>query len=160
LKSTVLALIKSGGQFMKLQQVAVVALSFCALAMGSGACARPSMFSDLTLQQAKERADKDNKLVLVDFTATWCGPCQHMDKTTWKDAAVEDWVKKNAIAVQVDVDAQKETAMALKIQAMPTVIVFKPRVKEEVTRKMGVQSSDELLQWLNAAKEGRVTGEQ
>jgi len=145
---------------MKLQQVAVVALSLCALAIGSGASAHPSMFSDMTLQQARERADKDNKLVLVDFTATWCGPCHQMDTTTWTDAAVEDWVKRNAIAVQVDVDAQKETAMSMNIKAMPTVIVFKPRVKGEVTRKLGLQSSDELLQWLNAAKEGRVTGEQ
>jgi thiol:disulfide interchange protein len=145
---------------MKLQQVAVIALSLCTLAIGSVVSAHPSMFSDLTLEQARKRADKTNKLVLVDFTATWCGPCHQMDKTTWTNAAVEHWVKRNAIAVQVDVDAQKETAMSLNIQAMPTVIVFKPRVKEEVTRKLGLQSSDELLQWLNAAKEGRVTGEQ
>jgi thiol:disulfide interchange protein len=145
---------------MKLRQAAVVALSLCVLAIGSGVSAHPSMFSDMSLQQAKERADKDNKLVLVDFTATWCGPCHQMDKTTWTDATVEDWVKKNAIAVQVDVDAQKDTAMAMNIRAMPTVVVFKPRVKDEVTRKLGLQSSKELLQWLNEAKEGRVTGEQ
>jgi thiol:disulfide interchange protein len=145
---------------MKLQQVVVIALSLCAMAFGNSASAHPPMFSDLTLEQAKERADKDNKLVLVDFTASWCGPCHKMDNTTWTDKEVEEWVKKNAIAVQVDVDQQKETAMGLNIRAMPTVIVFKPRVKDEVTRKLGLQSSDELLQWLNEAKEGRVTGEQ
>lgn len=147
---------------MKLQQIASVLFSLGALALTSIASvsAHPAMFSNLTLQQAREKADKENKLVLADFTATWCGPCHMMDKGAWSDKTVEDWVKKNAIAVQVDVDAQKETAVALHIQAMPTVIVFKPHAKDEVTRKLGVQSSEELLQWLTAAKEGRVTGEQ
>jgi thiol:disulfide interchange protein len=145
---------------MKLQQVAVVALSLCALIAGSGASAHPPVFSDLTLQQARERADKDNKLVLVDCMATWCGPCQQMEKTTWIDKSVVDWIKKNAIAVQIDVDVQKETASALKVQFLPTFVVFKPKVKDEVTRKSGGLSSEELLQWLEAAKDGRVTGEQ
>jgi thioredoxin:protein disulfide reductase len=145
---------------MKLQQVAVVALSLCALVIGSSASAHPAIFSKLTVEQAKEKADKGNKLVLVDFTATWCEPCQEMDKKAWTDPAVIAWVKKNAIAVQVDFDAQKKTAMAMNVQVMPTVIVFKPKVKGEVTRRLGNQNSEELLQWLTAAKEGRVTGEQ
>ena len=145
---------------MKLQHMAVIGLSLCGLVFGTGADAHPAMFSDMTLQQAIAKADKENKLVLVDFTATWCGPCQMMEKGAWSDKTVEDWVKKNALAVQIDVDAQKDTAQALKIQAMPTVIVFKPHQKDEVTRKLGLQSSEELLQWLNAAKDGRVTGEQ
>ena len=113
----------------------------------------PDMFSKSTFEAAQAQAKTEAKLFLVDATATWCGPCKKMDKTTWVDDKVVAWVKQNAIAAQIDVDAQKETASALKIEAMPTIIVFKDG--KEYDRIVGYKSTDELLEWLNGVLQGK-----
>ena len=113
----------------------------------------PDMFSKSTFEASQAQAKTEAKLFLVDATATWCGPCKKMDKTTWVDDKVVAWVKQNAIAAQIDVDAQKETASALKIEAMPTIIVFKDG--KEYDRIVGYKSADELLEWLNGVLQGK-----
>ncbi len=113
----------------------------------------PDMFSKSTFEASQAQAKTEAKLFLVDATATWCGPCKKMDKTTWVDDKVVAWMKQNAIAAQIDVDAQKETASALKIEAMPTIIVFKDG--KEHDRIVGYKSADELLEWLNGVLQGK-----
>jgi len=60
--------------------------------------------------------------VLVDFTATWCGPCKML-------APVLDQVKKEvgekAIILKVDVDKNPEAANAYQVQGVPTLLLFK-----------------------------------
>merc|ERR1711907_35248 len=63
-------------------------------------------------------ADNKDKLVLVDFTATWCPPCQRI-------APVFAQIAADAILVKVDVDANAETAQACGISCMPTFQAFK-----------------------------------
>ena len=113
----------------------------------------PAMFSTSTFEAAQAQAKTEAKLFLVDATATWCGPCKKMDKTTWVDDKVVAWVKQHAIATQIDVDAQKETAATLKISAMPTIIIFKDG--KEFDRIVGYKTADELLEWLNGTLQGK-----
>ena len=137
-------------------QSAVCMLAFVCVATASIFAATlnpPDMFSKSTFEAAQAQAKTEAKLFLVDATATWCGPCKKMDKTTWVDDKVVAWVKQNAIAAQIDVDAQKETASALKIEAMPTIIVFKDG--KEYDRIVGYKSADELLEWLNGVLQGK-----
>merc|ERR1719329_808912 len=65
---------------------------------------------------------KDDKLVVVDFTASWCPPCQMIAP---KFEAHADTVKDYAVLVKVDVDANAETAQACGIEAMPTFQFYK-----------------------------------
>lgn len=65
---------------------------------------------------------KSDKLVVVDFTATWCPPCQMIAP---KFAEHEAIVKDYAELVKVDVDTNEETAQACGIEAMPTFQFYK-----------------------------------
>ncbi|KAK0165992.1 hypothetical protein PV328_004457 [Microctonus aethiopoides] len=72
-----------------------------------------------------ELASAGTKLVVVDFTATWCGPCQRI-------APVFEQLSTrypNAIFLKVDVDKCQETAAAQGVNAMPTFIFYRNRIK-------------------------------
>jgi thiol-disulfide isomerase/thioredoxin len=92
------------------------------------------------------QATQEHKLFVVDAMATWCGPCKKMEKDSWSNADVEAWMKENAVFAQVDVDEQREMSEALKIEAMPTVILFKDGA--EVRRSVGYLDAAQLLDWL------------
>lgn len=112
-----------------------------ALSFNLAAFAESEAFSKLTYKQAKEQAQKEGKILIVDFMATWCPPCKKMDSTTWVDPKVTEWVKQNAIAVQIDVDKDAETTSALNVDSMPTLVLFKPDGGgKEFTRESGYQS--------------------
>merc|ERR1711937_613323 len=66
-------------------------------------------------------ADAGDKLVVVDFTATWCGPCQRIAPVFVKLAEE----MPDVVFVKVDVDENEETAGACGIQAMPTFQFYK-----------------------------------
>jgi thioredoxin 1 len=112
----------------------------------------PALFDSRPFQEAKDAAAKGGKLCLVDATATWCGPCKMMDRTTWVEGRVVKWIGANAIAVQIDVDAQKQLAGDLQIKVMPTIIVFKGG--KEMDRSTGYMQPDALLEWLEGLKAG------
>lgn len=113
----------------------------------------PPLFSEESFEDARARAMREQKLFIVDATAVWCGPCKQMDRTTWVDPRVESWFDQHAIAVQVDVDEQEALARQLRIEAMPTVIVFKGET--ELDRVVGLQRADQLIGWLEGAKDGK-----
>lgn len=78
-----------------------------------------------------ERIIRENSLVLVDFWATWCGPCRMVAPVIGKIA--EKYEGKVAV-VKIDIDEATELAAQYEIQSIPTVILFKDGnpVKKEV----------------------------
>ncbi len=131
-------------------------LAMLSTTFATSAWAHSDVFSDYSLTQAKQQAQKDGKLLLIDFTASWCPPCRKMESTTWADSSVQSWIKENAIAIQIDVDKDEKSASALKVEAMPTLVLFTPKSdSNEFGRQVGFMSSAELLQWLEGAKSGK-----
>ncbi len=124
------------------------------LTLSLAAYAKPPVFSDVSYADAVKANAADGKLLIIKGTAEWCGPCKQMDKTTWVDAKVVQFVKDNGVAIAVDVDEFPEVARTLTIEAMPTMIVFKDG--KELDRVVGMQTADKLLVWLENAKAGRT----
>lgn len=64
---------------------------------------------------------KANKQVLVDFFATWCGPCKMLAPTI--DELADKYEGKVPV-LKIDVDEEQELAMKYGVQSIPTVILF------------------------------------
>jgi thiol-disulfide isomerase/thioredoxin len=137
-------------------EMIAVAVLFFSIAFSLPAHARPKVFSDLKLAQAQAKAKQSNMLVIVDFTASWCGPCRLMDRETWTAPDVEKWIAANALAVQIDVDAEHDLARSMAVNSMPTVVVFAPPDPfKEREREIGYKDPEELLDWLEGVKSGK-----
>jgi thioredoxin len=65
---------------------------------------------------------KDNKVVLVDFTATWCGPCKLLAPSLHE---LEQEMPEKFKLIKVDVDRDRPVAEFMNIAAMPTLVLYK-----------------------------------
>lgn len=134
----------------KLAAAAVTAL----LAVGAwNSTAADNKIQWTPFSAAMTKAKEANKPVVLDFYATWCGPCKMMDKQTYTDAKVQAALA-NYIPVKIDVD--KDTAAAEKygIKSIPTTIILDPSGKQ-VASEVGFIDAKKftaLLQKHSAAK--------
>ncbi len=78
--------------------------------------------------------------VIVDFWATWCGPCR-MIAPILEDIARENEGKIKV--AKINVDEEMELAMRFKIEAIPTLLIFKSG--EMVNKSLGLMSKEEIL---------------
>jgi len=89
-----------------------------------------------------------NKIVLVDFGATWCGPCKAMEPI------IKDMIKKyegRATILEIDIDDQRTLATDYMVQSIPTLIIFNDG--QEVKRLVGLQPVATIEKNLNEALE-------
>ena len=88
---------------------------------------------------------QSEKLVIVDFWATWCGPCRMLSPLLDEvEAEMEDKIE----VVKVNVDDADEIAMRFRIMSIPTLLFFKNGVM--VDRSVGAMPKSALVEKINA----------
>lgn len=139
---------KRTAQTLHLLAGVVVALVFCASVHAD------DVFTTKSYEDAKADARDAGKLLVLDFTAVWCKPCQMMLQTTWKDDAVVGWVERNAIAVKIDTDKNKDIVQQYQVGPIPTIVMV--RGDQELGRIVGYKDAEPFAKWLDDAANGRV----
>lgn len=93
------------------------------------------------LHLTKENFEETVKegLVMLDFWATWCGPCR-MQTPILEQLDAE--CKGNVKVCKIDVDAEPELAKSFGIMSIPTLIAFKDG--KQLEKRVGVQSLEQL----------------
>ena len=81
---------------------------------------------------------------LVDFYATWCGPCKMQAPILEQ---VKNAVGDKANVIKIDVDKNPELARQYRVQSIPTLIAF--RNGEPAWRGMGLHQADQLIAKIN-----------
>lgn len=97
----------------------------------------------LTKQNFENEVIKSDKPVLVDFWATWCGPCRMIAPVISKIAEETDGRFKVG---KVNVDEESELASMFRIMSIPTLMVFKDG--KPVNTVVGLRSKADLLAML------------
>jgi len=95
-----------------------------------------------TLEEAQDiisKASSDGKLVVIDFTASWCGPCRLIAPFYAELSDSEDVINLGVVFLKVDVDENADTAQEYNVSAMPTFIFVKNG--EVVDRLMGANAA-------------------
>ena len=90
-----------------------------------------------------ETALAEGKLMMVDFWAEWCGPCQMLAPVI---ESLADRYEGRAVVGKINTDEEQALAMSFQITGIPTVIFFKDG--KEIDRLEGVMPPDAFIQVL------------
>ena len=101
-------------------------------------------------KELKSRSDLETLIrdgvTLVDFNAPWCGPCRAQEPIL---SALNERYNGRANIAKMNIDDNREVALNLGIQSIPTLVVFKDG--QEVNRLVGLQQAEILQRALDQA---------
>jgi thiol:disulfide interchange protein len=102
---------------------------------------RPPSIPEPVLTALSEASDSE-KLVFIDFQATWCGACKIMERTTLADAEVRRALLK-FVTLKVDADEDADATNYYEVVGLPTLVILDAR-GEEKYRHVGPISAEDL----------------
>jgi thiol-disulfide isomerase/thioredoxin len=109
------------------------------------------IFWQSDLDYAKKISSSTGKLIVIDFWATWCGPCQTMERELWNNEKIKS-IADNFIGVKINVDYNPRIASSYSVNAIPTLVIafFDGEVLWQTTGFSGASEFIEILSSLPA----------
>ncbi len=102
-------------------------------------------FENTSWAKILEKSKKESKPIMVDFYATWCGPCKELDQNVYPNKKVGKYMNAHFINVKFDAESQElELVKQMGIDSYPTIIYFNSK-GEEITRYMGYMEPEEFV---------------
>lgn len=95
------------------------------------------MVKELNKDNFKKEVLDAKDVVLVDFWASWCGPCRML-------GPIMEEVSKETKVCKVNVDEEEDLALEYRISSIPCVIAFKDG--KEIDRSVGLKTKDDILE--------------
>jgi len=98
----------------------------------------------MTGTQLTRAIEKTDELLVVDFWATWCGPCQQF-APTFKQAASQ--LEPKARFIKIETESEQAISAKYNIRSIPTLVIFKNG--QEIDRVSGALSTPDFTNWVN-----------
>ena len=97
---------------------------------------------DITSENFEKLVLKNEKTVLLDFSAVWCGPCQ-MIAPVIHEIADEN---KDIVVGKIDVDNDTPLAIKFGVSSIPTLVVMKNG--QAIDKAVGLRSKEQILEMI------------
>jgi len=124
----------------------------------------------VTIEEAQELTLQEPRKIIMDVYTDWCGWCKKMDKTTFADEDVVEYVNQNFYAVKFNAEADKkfsfkgqefsnpEFTRALRVGGYPTVVFFSEDFGK-FQPVSGYRKADEFLKMLETFNQAEPAGQ-
>ncbi len=135
----------------RLRHAFLALLVFCAA--GGMAAAAEEVAWQPSYEKALAEAQSQQKLLLLDFTAEWCGWCKKMESEVYSTPEVSAALR-DVVCVKVDIDENAAIALAYQVQSIPRTIILNAS-KQIVTDRLGFSAAADFLDLLKEAKNAK-----
>ena len=104
-----------------------------------------------SFDDALKQAGSEKKLVLVDFTATWCGWCTKLKEEVFEKDEFKQYVADKFVLVAIDADKNRELVDKYGVNGFPTIMVLDEAGKE-VHKIVGFKPLEEFIEELKTVQ--------
>jgi len=115
------------------------------------ALAQEKIYWQSNPQQAANQAAHENKLVMLHFTADWCGPCQTQKRFVFSNPTVAQTVNQSVVPVLVDIDANRQLAGELGVKSIPFDVFLTPG-GEVVSKRSSPTDSQNFMRMVTSTR--------
>ena len=137
-----------------MKKMKYIALVFLALTISIGTQAQIKW---LKFEEAIALNAQNPKMILVDVYTDWCGWCKKMDKETFTDSKVVDYINNNFYAVKMNAEDTQRTfefmgktyseaqmAAAMRVNSYPNFVVIEPKL-QNIAQLPGYRQPDQFI---------------